>query len=163
MRRVAVSTNHSGDGRLVLGGLALMASVLAWSSGAAAQSPSIQKVESRYQQGAEHYEGYGPIDESLRVNNPPVPEPIGPRYLRAFIPGFAEEMQKWPAFFRDAEFALHFRSYYFNRELPIRPTPPSGPSTFNQEAWALGGFAGLQSGWLLDTFRMGAVAYFSQP
>src|SRR5262249_58598607 len=31
------------------------------------------------------------------------------------------------------------------------------------EAWALGGWLTLESGWLLDTFRMGATAYTTQP
>jgi hypothetical protein len=134
--------------------LVLGVSVFLWSLGDAAAD--------RYQ-GSEHYEGYGPIDESLRVNNPLIPEPIGPRLLRDNIPGVADEMQRWPTFFRDLELNLHHRSYYFNRELPIRPSSPSGPDTFNQEAWALGGWVGLKSGWLLDTFRAGATGYTSQP
>jgi hypothetical protein len=134
--------------------LALGVSVFLWSVGDSAAD--------RYQ-GAEHYEGYGPVDESLRVNNPLIPHPIGPRLLRDNIPGVADEMQRWPAFFRDLELGLHPRSYYFNRELPFRPRPPSGPDSFNQEAWALGGWLGLQSGWLLDTFRLGATGYTSQP
>jgi len=133
--------------------LAFVLSLLAWCGVASAAD--------RYQ-GAEHYEGYGPIDESLNVENPLIPRPIGRRLLRD-IPGVAEEMKTWPAFFRDLELDLHLRSYYFNRELPIRPSPSNGSDTVNQEAWALGGSVGLQSGWLLDTFRMGAVAYMSQP
>ena len=99
----------------------------------------------------------------LTDQNPPVPTPIGRRVLRDYIPGVAEEMQKWPAFFRDIVMDVHLRSYYFNREIPLRPKPPIGPDTVHQEAWALGGWVGLQSGWLLDTFRAGAVGYTSQP
>jgi hypothetical protein len=146
--------------RAVLGALALGVSVLGWAAGAWAAD--LYQGTYRYQ-GAQRYEGYGPIEEQLDVNNPPVPLPIGPRLLRDNIPGVAEEMQKWPAFFRDLVLDVHFRSYYFNRELPLRPPPPSGPDTINQEAWALGGWVGLQSGWLLDTFRAGAVGYTSQP
>jgi hypothetical protein len=124
--------------------------LLAWSAGPSAAEPS--------------YQGYGPIEKSITSDsNPPVPEPIGPKLLRDNLPGVADEMRTWPAFFRDLELDLHVRSYYFNRELPIRPRPPSGPDTVTQEAWALGGWLGLQSGWLLDTFRMGAVGYMSQP
>ena len=129
--------------------LALVASILPWCA-----------TTSR---AAETYEGYSPIENQRQVNNPPIPHPVGPRLLRDNIPGVADEMRKWPAFFRDLEMDLHLRRYYFNRELPIRPTPPSGPDTFNQEAWALGGWMSLQSGWLLDFFRMGVTAYVSQP
>ncbi len=153
-------SDRSRCGRLVLGALVLVVGLLAWFTESLAAEPAWDRY--RYQ-GAEHYEGYGPIEEQLEVNNPPVPRPIGPRLLRDNIPGVAEEMKKWPAFFRDLELDVHFRSYYFNRELPIRPTPPSGPDSVNQEAWALGGWVGLQSGWLLDTFRAGAVGYTSQP
>src|SRR5262245_46821896 len=133
-------------------------------SAAAAFSLSADLYRGTYRyQGAENYEGYGPIEEQLDVNNPPVPHIIGSRLLRENIPGVSEEMQKWPAFFRDLVLNLHFRSYYFNRDIPRRPAPPGGPDTFNQEAWALGGWLGLQSGWLLDTFRLGAVGYTSLP
>ncbi|HYB43684.1 MAG TPA: OprD family outer membrane porin [Candidatus Methylomirabilis sp.] len=113
--------------------------------------------------GSEQYQGYGPIDEQLNVENPLIPKAIGPRLLRDYIPGLADEMRTWPSFFGDLQLDLHLRSYYFNRELPTRPAPSTGSTSFNQEAWALGGWMGLQSGWLLDTFRMGAVAYMSQP
>jgi hypothetical protein len=72
-------------------------------------------------------------------------------------------MRGWPSFLGDLALDLHLRSYYFNRELPIRPRPPSGPDTITQEAWALGGWLDFQSGWLLDVFRMGATGYTSQP
>ena len=111
-------------GTAVTVALALVASILPWCA-----------TTSR---AAETYEGYSPIEGQRQVNNPPTPHPIGPRLLRDNIPGVADEMRKRPAFFRDLEMDLHLRSYYFNRELPIRPTPPSGPDTFNQEAWALG-------------------------
>jgi len=140
--------------------LVLVVGLLAWF----AESVAAERAWDAYRyQGAEHYEGYGPIEEQLEVNNPPVPTPVGRRLLREYIPGVAEEMRKWPAFFRDLSLNLHFRSYYFNRELPFRPPPPSGPDNFNQEAWALGGWVGVQSGWLLDTFRAGAVGYTTQP
>jgi hypothetical protein len=128
--------------------LALGVALLVWSGVAMAAQP---------------YQGYGPIEEQLTVNNPPVPEPIGPKLLRDNIPGVADEMRRWPAFFRDLGLDLHLRSYYFNRELPIRPAPSSGSDTINQEAWALGGWLTLQSGWLLDFFRVGATGYMSQP
>ena len=141
-------------GAVGLGALALFAGALA--------GGRVASAEDRYL-GAEHYEGYGPIEEQLNVNDPPIPEPTGPRFLRDNIPGLGETMKGWPAFFRDTSLDLHIRSFYFNRELPIRPRPLTGPVDFTQEAWALGGWIGYQSGWLLDTFRMGAVGYTSQP
>src|SRR5262245_61123059 len=137
-------------GTAVTAALAVVATLLAWCAA------TVQAAEKAY-------EGYGPIENQLQVNNPPIPLPIGPKLLRDNIPGVADEMRTWPAFFRDLELNLHLRSYYMNRKLPFRPPPPSGPDTFNQEAWALGGSLALQSGWLLDFFRMGAAAYTSQP
>ena len=141
-------------GAVVLGGLALFVDVIA--------GGRVASADDRYL-GAEHYEGYGPIEEQLNVNDPPIPEPIGPRFLRDNIPGLGETMQRWPAFFRDTSLDLHIRSFYFNRELPIRPRPPTGPATSPRRRgrWAAG--SAMQSGWLLDTFRMGAVGYTSQP
>lgn len=54
----------------------------------------------------------------------------------------------------DATAVLHFRSFFLNR---VNPQPP------NQAAWVAGGWIGYQSGWLFDTFRVGAVEYTSQP
>ena len=49
---------------------------------------------------------------------------------------------------------VHFRTYYFNR---IKPDDSKN------EALASGGWIGLQSGWLFDTFAMGATLYGSAP
>ena len=54
----------------------------------------------------------------------------------------------------DSNFSLNIRSYFFDRERP-------GP--VYQQAWALGGWLGYQSGWLGDVFQVGAVGYTSQP
>lgn len=109
------------------------------------------------------YEGYGPVERYLIGNNPPVPEPIGPRYLRD-IPAIGDTMKRWPAFFRDFEADIHLRTAYRNARSPGGPCTPAGcPDDVHQEAWALGGWLGLQSGWLLDTFRIGARGYFSEP
>jgi outer membrane porin, OprD family len=134
-------------------GLALAVSLLAW-CGVASAAGGLSKGDGST---------YGPIEDELIVNNPPIPQHIGPRLLRDNIPGVADQMRRWPSFFGDLELDLHLRSYYFNRELPIRPRPPTGPDTVIQEAWALGGWLDFQSGWLLDTFRMGATGYTSQP
>jgi hypothetical protein len=81
----------------------------------------------------------GSAKEQLNVNDPHVPEPIGAGFLRDKIPGLADEMQKWPVFLRDLEMNLHLRTFYFDRELPIRPRPLTGSVDVNQEAWAIGG------------------------
>lgn len=58
------------------------------------------------------------------------------------------------AFFDDATFTLHFRSYLFDM---------SHNGDNNPAAWALGGWAGYQTGWIADILQFGAVAYTSQP
>ena len=75
--------------------------------------------------------------------------------LRQYVPGLNDEMQKLPPFLRDTEMSLHLRTFYFNRLNSAKDS--------NNEAWAGGGWLGYKSGWLLDTFRMGAVGYTSQP
>ncbi len=54
----------------------------------------------------------------------------------------------------DAEAVLHFRSYFLDR---TNPAPP------NNAAWAGGGWVGLKTGWLYDTFQLAAVGYTTQP
>ena len=49
---------------------------------------------------------------------------------------------------------VRFRSYFFDR---IGPRPPTSV------ALAGGGWVGLESGWLYDTFQIGAVGYTTQP
>jgi hypothetical protein len=63
-------------------------------------------------------------------------------------------MAPLPPFMRDTDFHLHFRSYYLNRMKP--------DGTVN-EAEAFGGWASYKSGWLLDTFAIGATFYGSAP
>jgi hypothetical protein len=57
-----------------------------------------------------------------------------------------------PPFIRDTDLKLHLRSYYFNR---------TNPNDSINEAWAFGGWITYQSGWLFDTFAMGASLYGS--
>jgi hypothetical protein len=57
-----------------------------------------------------------------------------------------------PDFFKDTEIKIQFRSYYFNREKP--------DGTEN-EAWTFGGWFSYKSGWLLETFGIGATFYGS--
>ena len=58
------------------------------------------------------------------------------------------------AFFDDATFTLHVRSYLFDQ---------SNNDGDDPAAWALGGWAGYQTGWIADTLQLGVVAYTSQP
>lgn len=58
------------------------------------------------------------------------------------------------ALFDDATFTLHERSYLFDQ--------------YNNEgndpaAWAIGGWAGYQSGWIADFLQFGVVGYTTQP
>jgi hypothetical protein len=54
----------------------------------------------------------------------------------------------------DASALLHLRSYYLDRS---NPAPP------NNVAWAGGGWAGYETGWLYDVLQLGVVGYTSQP
>ena len=55
---------------------------------------------------------------------------------------------------RDSTVSMNVRSYLMDREKP-------GP--VYDQAWALGGWLGYQSGWLADTFQFGLTGYTSQP
>src|SRR5262249_1671057 len=86
----------------------------------------------------------GPIAALAEDSPPPPLAPFGERV----IPGLKEARETLPPFFRDADFILHLRTYYFNRTKP--------DDTVN-EALAFGGWIRVKSGWLLDTFAMGAT------
>jgi hypothetical protein len=105
--------------------------------------PSPEPVARAIVAGRSHSQPRGSVEgsakEQLNVNDQHVPEPIGAGFLRDKIPGLADEMQKWPVFLRDLEMNLHLRTFYFDRELPIRPRPLTGSVDVNQEAWAIGG------------------------
>lgn len=58
------------------------------------------------------------------------------------------------AFFDEATFTLHLRSYLLDRYDDAGSDPG---------AWALGGWAGYETGWLGDVLRLGVVGYTSQP
>jgi hypothetical protein len=79
------------------------------------------------------------------------PPPPGPPLERLFAP-LKEEMATLPPFLRDTDVKVHFRNYYFNR---------TKPDDTRNEALAFGGWIGYRSGWLLDTFAMGATLYGS--
>src|SRR5256885_13662889 len=81
------------------------------------------------------------------------PPPLAPFFERLF-PQLKETRETLPPFLRDADFTLHLRTYYFNR---------TKPDDSVNEALAFGGWIGVKSGWLLDTFAMGATLYGSAP
>jgi outer membrane OprD family porin len=94
--------------------------------------------------------GWEPVAASAEDAPPP---PLSPVFER-LIPQLTEERQTWTPFFRDADLTLHLRTYYFNR---------TKPDDSVNEALAFGGWIGIKSGWLFDTFAMGATLYGSAP
>ena len=83
----------------------------------------------------------------------PPPPPLLSPVEALFLP-LKQAMAPLPPFLRDTDFHLHFRSYYLNRMKP--------DGTVN-EAEAFGGWARYRSGWLFDTFAMGATFSGSAP
>jgi outer membrane OprD family porin len=81
------------------------------------------------------------------------PPPLAP-FLERLVPGLKEERAQLTPFLRDADVTLHLRTYYFNR---------TKPDDSVNEALAFGGWIGIKSGWLFDTFAMGATLYGSAP
>lgn len=82
------------------------------------------------------------------------PTPDDLPWLRRWSPALRQEMEALPPFFRDTHLNLHLRTFYRNR------TRTDGAAA---EALATGGWLDYQSGWLLDTFAVGAVGYLSEP
>ena len=82
------------------------------------------------------------------------PPPPQPTPLEALFLPLKERMATLPPFLGNTDVKLHLRSYSFNR---VRPDDTQN------EAWAFGGWITYQSGWLLDTFSMGATMYGSAP
>jgi len=72
----------------------------------------------------------------------------------ALYPKLGEKRRELPPFFRDTDFNLHFRSFYFNQQ--------KADDTYS-EAWALGGWIDYSSGWLADIFAIGSRYYMSFP
>src|SRR5262245_2256125 len=91
--------------------------------------------------------GRGSADDA-----PPPPPPPTP--LEALFTPLREKIVSYPPFIGDTDLKLHIRSYYFNR---------TNPNETVNEAYALGGWLSYRSGWLLDTFSMGATLYGSGP
>ena len=93
--------------------------------------------------------------ENTFVRSPDnVESPTRDHLLDLAFPELAKKKAELPAFFRDTDLNLHFRSFYLNRQ--------RADDTFN-EAWALGGWLEYKSGWLADIFSIGATYYTSLP
>ena len=56
--------------------------------------------------------------------------------------------------FKDTKFEFNFRTFYFDR---------SDFSGAEKQAWAIGGWAGVKTGYFLDHIAFGLTAYTSQP
>jgi outer membrane porin, OprD family len=80
---------------------------------------------------------------------PPLPTPLE----KMFLP-LKDQFVGLPPFLGDTDVKMHFRSYYYNR---------TKPDDTKNEAEAFGGWIAYQSGWLFDTFAMGATLYGSAP
>lgn len=70
------------------------------------------------------------------------------------LPELGPSRRPLPSFLRDTALTLHLRTFFFDG------TQTAGTEN---EAWAGGGWIGYRSGWLLDTFAMGATLYGSAP
>ncbi len=70
------------------------------------------------------------------------------------FPRLKEYLSTLPPFFRDTSLKLRLRTFYFNRQ---------NDDDTASEALATGGWLQYSSGWLLDTFAVGATYYASFP
>lgn len=156
---------HQADARTPLGrrrtcralAAALGALLLAWTAPARAQAPAAPAPSPEVP-----YPGV-PLSPTLPYWPEPPEELLSPDQplppgdvplLRRVVPGLAEGMGQLPPFLRDTLLSLHLRTFYFNR-LNTNDT--------QNEAWAFGGWLAYESGWLWDTFAIGAAGYTSQP
>jgi hypothetical protein len=74
--------------------------------------------------------------------------------LESTFPTLREGLSRLPPFFRDTDLNVRLRTFYFNRQ---------NDDDTESESWAAGGWIQYASGWLVDTFAMGATYYTSQP
>jgi hypothetical protein len=88
-----------------------------------------------------------------RADDAPPPPPSLSPLERLFDPWKQElKASSLPTFLKDTDLKAHFRTYYFNR---------NNPDDSKNEALATGGWISYQSGWLAETFAMGATLYGS--
>ena len=92
--------------------------------------------------------------EPASAEDAPPPPPVLSPAEALFLPLKEKVHALDTPFLRDTDLKLHLRLFYFNREKP---------DDSENEALAFGGWVGYKSGWLLDTFAMGATLYGSAP
>src|SRR5436190_4696005 len=92
--------------------------------------------------------------EPASAEDAPPPPPVLSPAEALFLPLKEKVHALETPFLRDTDVKLHLRLFYFNREKP---------DDSENEALAFGGWVGYKSGWLLDTFAMGATLYGSAP
>ena len=90
------------------------------------------------------------LPEDDLVRSPDVAPPPRPETF----PRLKEALSTLPPFFRDTDLKLRLRTFYFNRQ---------NDNDTASEALATGGWIQYGSGWLFDTFAMGATYYGSFP
>jgi len=73
---------------------------------------------------------------------------------KTLFPELKGLLENQSPFLRDTELLAHFRTYFLDKH---------DLNGSENEAWAAGGWLRYRSGWLLDTFRIGATVYTSQP
>jgi hypothetical protein len=128
--------------------------VIGWSVPAGAQTQQTAPVSTETERSVSPLSQPRPEPEQqLLTPSPPLPRGDVP-LLRRVVPGLADWLNDMPPFIRDASIKVHPRTFYFNR---------LNSNDTQNEAWAIGGWVEVQSGWLLDMFRAGAVGYTSQP
>jgi hypothetical protein len=104
-------------------------------------------------------------DESLLLDGPPPmsieedksalerafeePPPSG----SVLFPALKRSLKDLPAFVRETELSVDFRTYYFRRRTV---------ANVDAEATAIGGTVRYRSGWLLDRLQLGAALFTSQ-
>src|SRR2546428_11783593 len=92
--------------------------------------------------------------DPARAEDAPPPPPVLSPAEALFLPLKEKVHALETPFLRDTDLKLHLRLFYLNREKP---------DDSENEALAFGGWVGYKSGWLLDTFAMGATLYGSAP
>lgn len=95
----------------------------------------------------------GAVGWSALASADDAPPPPGPPLERLFAP-LKEKIATLPPFLGDTDLRAHFRIYYLNQ---------LKPDDTRFEALAGGGWIKYKSGWLLDTFAMGASFFGSVP
>jgi hypothetical protein len=138
-------------GRLTVA-LTLAAAALGPAAAGAQPAPAPSPAASDPAAGA----GHPAKQENVFVRSPDVAPPPPPQtgLLETSFPRLREGMSTLSPFLRDTDLNVHFRSFYFNRQ---------NDDDTASEAWALGGWVQYASGWLLDTFAIGATYYTSLP